>query len=205
MKRVGMMLLVAALALPVVAMAQPDGPEGGPPQGPPPGFSQQERTRMIENRVKQLERNLKLSEAQKKSIQAILVDEEAAISKLHEQMRANFEKEQASDEASNDRAQSDDKKSSDKKKARRGRPEGEGFTQMREEMKAIRDEHNAKIRETLTTEQQKKFDELLKKRSHREEMGAPGGAPPEGGGPGGDGPGGDGPGGAPPDGGGGPM
>jgi len=171
-----------------VLQAQPDGAGGPPPDGPPPGeMQQQSRGPSVDRELKQLTQMLTLTTAQQIQVKAILTDQ-------HQQIEALFN--QSKPAAQNGKTTSDAASSDDQ------RPDWEAMQKMRTAAKAIREDANAKIAETLTDDQKVKFAAWEKKRqksSARQEsddMPPPppdgeGGPPPDGGGgapPGGGGP-----------------
>jgi Spy/CpxP family protein refolding chaperone len=171
-----------------VLQAQPDGQGGPPPDGPPPGeMLQQSHGPSVERQLKQLTQLLILTTEQQAQVKVILTDQ-------HQQIEALFN--QSKPAAQNGKTRTDAASSDD------WRPDFEAMQKMRAAAKAIREDANAKIAETLTDDQKVKFAAWEKKRqkaSARQEgddMPPPppdgeGGPPPDGGGgapPGGGGP-----------------
>jgi len=186
-------LILARQSLPVFAVfiacgcaawAQPDGPMGPPPDGPPPGASEQQRGPSIERELKHLTQLLALTADQQTQVKAILTDQ-------HQQIEALFKS---------------DSKSADGEPQL---PSRETMEANRSSIKALHEATRAKIAALLTDSQKVKFEALSKKQAKSEaqqddDMPPPppdgeGGPPPDGGGgPGGGGPGGGGPGGGGP-------
>jgi len=187
-RRVLWMACVLAVSC-CVLQAQPDGPGGPPPDGPPPGDMQQARSHgpSVERELKQLTQLLTLTTVQQAQVKAILTDQRQQIEALFSQSKPAAK----TDKTSTDTTTSDDQ-----------RPDWEAMLKLRAAAKAIREDSNAKIAETLTDDQKTKFAAWEKKRqkaSARQEsddMPPPppdgeGGPPPDGGGgapPGGGGP-----------------
>jgi Spy/CpxP family protein refolding chaperone len=150
-------------------------------------MQQQSRGPSVDRELKQLTQMLTLTTAQQIQVKAILTDQ-------HQQIEALFN--QSKPAAQNGKTTSDAASSDDQ------RPDWEAMQKMRTAAKAIREDANAKIAETLTDDQKVKFAAWEKKRqksSARQEsddMPPPppdgeGGPPPDGGGgapPGGGGP-----------------
>ncbi|MDR3727346.1 MAG: Spy/CpxP family protein refolding chaperone [Terracidiphilus sp.] len=171
-----------------VLQAQPDGQGGPPPDGPPPGeMRQQSHGPSVERELKQLTQLLTLTTAQQTQVKVILTDQNQQIEALFNQSKPVLQ----NGKSSTDTANSDDQ-----------RPDWEAMRKMRTAVKAIREDANAKIAETLTDDQKNKFAAWEKKgqkasaRQEGEDMPPPppdgeGGPPPDGGGgapPGGGGP-----------------
>lgn len=187
-RRVLLMACVMAASC-CVLQAQPDGEGVSPPDGPPPSEMQQPQSHgpSVERELKQLTQLLTLTTAQQTQVKAILTDQ-------HQQIEALFSQSKP--------AEKTDKTSTDTTTSDNQRPDWEAMQKLRTAAKAIREEANGKIAESLTDDQKAKFAAWEKKRqkaSARQEsddMPPPppdgeggslpdggGGAPPGGGGP----------------------
>jgi Spy/CpxP family protein refolding chaperone len=186
-------LLAASIALPLAA--QGDGGFGPPPGGgPPDGMDQPSSSRgpSVDRELKQLTKQLTLTSDQQAKIKPVLTERNRKIGEL---MRPS----KPSQQSANGQTQGSQGSTADADQ--QGPPNSEQFEQMREQMKAIREEANTQIAALLTADQATKFHALLKQRQQRnsdDDMPPPppdgGGGPPDGGGgPGGGGPGGGGP------------
>lgn len=173
------LLMASVLAVSCGALqAQSDGSGGPPPDGPPPGESQQtpEHGPSVERELKQLTHSLALTTEQQAQVKAILTDK-------HEQIEALFNQSKQSTQngkTSADAASGDDQ-----------RPSAEAVEQSRAAVKAIREDASAKIAALLTDDQKTRFaaleDARQKAEAKQDELPPPtpdggGGPPPDGGG-----------------------
>ena len=161
------------------AWAQPDGPMGPPPDGPPPGQMEQAHGPSVERELKHLTQLLALSDDQQTQVKAVLTDQ-------HQQIEALFKP-----------ADSD-------KSGEMQMPSRETMEANRTAIKALREATQAKIAALLSDDQKTKFAAWVKKheksaaQQEGDDMPPPppdgeGGPPPDGGGGPGGGPGGGGP------------
>jgi len=174
-------LLIAGvfIATSCALWAQPDGPGGPPPDGPPPAEMQtQARGPNVERQLKHLTQLLTLTADQQTQVKAILEDQRDQIEALFKQSKPAAE---------------GDKASADSASTPPEPPSQEKMEAMRAARKAIRENARTRIAALLNDEQKAKFAAWTQKRekasAHQEseEMPPPppdgaGGPPPDGGG-----------------------